>query len=764
MFHATVAAQTLPSLTGMVGESPPVEAHDAPAAAPPAAVATKRAENAELLRLAQRRLDAGGTGEASTAQEVALYKTVETVLAQQEAVDRQIEELRNRQGELDAQRKATRSTPVDRKARVSFVAFDRLKDELAAEEARAKLADDRLEAAKAALEKSQKSLAKAEAKQRQAEEEFNAGKGGPAAAELSTAFEQVRQAASLAAETVALRGKEVTRGELAQRVQRQAVELKREQVNRAAPQVVFSEADLHEQIAQIAKQEEAANGALATAQTRRQAADERVREAQKQLDAGTGDREALNEQLAARRREYERWSDEVDLLTQQLARLAQLQFAWVHRHAIASPVPAEGLQPKPDELATWQRDARGTLDELAREASARIQRMEDLRNDLATVADRAEAAKDGAAAVITSINEQSTHLEEMLRSQQASLVQIESTRRVYLKLLDELGESTLSPTRLAQGALAQVSDFWNKELFSVGEGVTKEYVKVNRAVAGLVVLVLGWLLSRVTSRMFANRFLKRFRLSKDADALLRSMVYYTLVFIVLLIALNTIKVRLTAFTIMGGALAIGVGFGSQTLITNFIGGLIMLAERPIRLGEWIKVDGFDGVVEEVGFRSTKLRTANDHVVTIPNSTLVNDSIENVARRRTIRRLMNVTVNHETPREKLMAAVQAIRDVLEEKGVRERIHPIVGFEDFPPRVYFNDYNASSFNIQIVYWYAPPDWWEYMEHSERVNYRIMEEFDRLGVEFAFPSNKIQLAAESRSKLTDRFLKDGGQRNVA
>ena len=86
---------------------------------------------------------------------------------------------------------------------------------------------------------------------------------------------------------------------------------------------------------------------------------------------------------------------------------------------------------------------------------------------------------------------------------------------------------------------------------------------------------------------------------------------------------------LTAFTILGGALAIGVGFGSQALINNFIGGLIMLAERPVRLGERITFGNFDGVVEDVGFRCTKLRTQNDHLVTIPNSTLVNESIENV---------------------------------------------------------------------------------------------------------------------------------------
>jgi MscS family membrane protein len=167
---------------------------------------------------------------------------------------------------------------------------------------------------------------------------------------------------------------------------------------------------------------------------------------------------------------------------------------------------------------------------------------------------------------------------------------------------------------------------------------------------------------------------------------------------------------------------------------------------------------YDGVVEEVGFRCTKLRTMTDHLVTIPNSTLVNDSIENAARRRTIRRLLDITITYDTPRERIAAAVQAIRDILEEKDIREKIHPIVGFEELPPRVHFNEFKADSLNIQVLYWYAPPEWWEYMEHCERVNYRIMEEFERLGVEFAFPSRTIYLAGDSQRGLAARLLESG------
>jgi MscS family membrane protein len=178
-------------------------------------------------------------------------------------------------------------------------------------------------------------------------------------------------------------------------------------------------------------------------------------------------------------------------------------------------------------------------------------------------------------------------------------------------------------------------------------------------------------------------------------------------------------------------------------VNNFLGGLIMLAERPVRLGERIIFGDFDGVVEDVGFRCTRLRTAADHLITIPNSTLVNDSIENAARRRTIRRQWNLALACDTPRDHIAAAVQAVRDILSEKDIRERIHPIVGFEELAPRVYFSEFRPDSLVIQVLYWYAPPDSWDYMEHAERVNLRIMEEFERLGVQLATPLRGLHVS---------------------
>jgi small-conductance mechanosensitive channel len=234
-------------------------------------------------------------------------------------------------------------------------------------------------------------------------------------------------------------------------------------------------------------------------------------------------------------------------------------------------------------------------------------------------------------------------------------------------------------------------------------------------------------------------------LSRDATTAIRTLAFYSLLAVVVMYTLYAVYVPLTAFTVFGGALAIGVGFGSQALINNFVGGLIMLAERPVRIGERIVFGNHDGVVEEVGMRSTILRTAQDHLVTIPNSTLVHESIENVGRRRTIFRKFTLNVSYETSRDKIAEAVEAVRAVLEEPGLREPIHPVVAHETYPPRVFFQEYNPDSLSIQVVYWYGPPNYWDYMAHAERVNLRIHREFERLGVSFAAASKTVYLVPD-------------------
>ncbi len=207
-----------------------------------------------------------------------------------------------------------------------------------------------------------------------------------------------------------------------------------------------------------------------------------------------------------------------------------------------------------------------------------------------------------------------------------------------------------------------------------------------------------------------------------------------------------------------GIAGLAVSLAAQDSLKNLFGSVTIVLDRPFQIGERIVYSGYDGVIEEIGLRSTKLRTLTGHVVTIPNAKIVNDPVENIGQRPSIRRIMNVTITYDTPLEKITQAVQIIRDILEEEELREPIHPVINGDEFPPRVYFNDYNAESLNVFVIYWYAPPAYWDYLEHAQKLNLRIFEEYEKAGIEFAFPTQTIYLARDAKRQLAIEMLSKG------
>jgi MscS family membrane protein len=169
--------------------------------------------------------------------------------------------------------------------------------------------------------------------------------------------------------------------------------------------------------------------------------------------------------------------------------------------------------------------------------------------------------------------------------------------------------------------------------------------------------------------------------------------------------------------------------------------MIML-DKPFEVGQRIIVEGTDGMVENIGFRSTRVRTLTGHLVTVPNEKMAASKIENIGRRPSIRRLTNITITYDTPPDKIERAVDIIRGILEN---HEGMHP-----EFPPRVYFNEFNDSSLNIMMIYWYFPPNYWDFVAFSQRTNLQIMRAFEAEGIEFAFPTTTTYLAHDERRPL--------------
>jgi MscS family membrane protein len=173
-----------------------------------------------------------------------------------------------------------------------------------------------------------------------------------------------------------------------------------------------------------------------------------------------------------------------------------------------------------------------------------------------------------------------------------------------------------------------------------------------------------------------------------------------------------------------------------------IGSIVLFVDKPFEMGDRVVVDGHDGPVEEVGLRSTKIRTLDGHLVTVPNGQLANKTIQNIGKRPYIKRTVNLTVTYDTPPEKIDRAMEIVKQLLDNhEGMRE---------DLPPRVFFNELNADSLNIMVIYWYHPPKFWDYMAFTERFNKEVFRQFNEEGIDFAFPTQTLYLAGDPSRPL--------------
>ncbi len=221
--------------------------------------------------------------------------------------------------------------------------------------------------------------------------------------------------------------------------------------------------------------------------------------------------------------------------------------------------------------------------------------------------------------------------------------------------------------------------------------------------------------------------------------------------VMILVVMNVVQqVSGKSITTILAGLGVGglaIALAGQDTIKNFFGSVVILGDRPFEIGDRIVFDGHDGPVESVGFRSTRIRTLNGHLVTIPNSEMVNRTVQNIGRRPYIKRVANITITYDTPPAKVTRALEIVRAILHD---HEGMNP-----DFPPRVYFSDFNDWALNLLMIYWYHPPEYWDYMAFTERVNMEILEQFNAEGIEFAFPSQSIYLAGTSSNNDAEQPL---------
>ena len=221
---------------------------------------------------------------------------------------------------------------------------------------------------------------------------------------------------------------------------------------------------------------------------------------------------------------------------------------------------------------------------------------------------------------------------------------------------------------------------------------------------------------------------------------------------VLFIGQNILALNITAFLAGAGVLGLAVAFAAQDTIANFFGSIMIILDQPFKVGDCISLRGFKGSVENVGFRSTRIRTFDGHLVSLPNKGVANDSIENIARRPFIKKTINIGLTYDTGYKKMKQAVDILHDILDSQPCmdKERL----------PRIIFDAFNDYALNISVTIWwhykdkngkFSTPDYGEFMKWVHETDMEILRRFDEAGLEFAFPTNTTYLAYDEKRKLT-------------
>lgn len=244
---------------------------------------------------------------------------------------------------------------------------------------------------------------------------------------------------------------------------------------------------------------------------------------------------------------------------------------------------------------------------------------------------------------------------------------------------------------------------------------------------------------------------------KGLDAQLIRIVCRVLSFVAAIIVFleggKYLGIPLTTLLASAGVGGLAVALAAQGTLKSLFGSMMILLDRPYRAGERIIVGGYDGIVEDIGLRSTKLRLLTGHMASIPNEEMARSRIENVGRRPHVRRIADIRIPLDTPRAKIEKALGVIRGVMEN---HEGMEP-----DFPPRVYFNEFNPDSFNIRIIYWYHPPNYWDFLAFSEKLNLAIFRAFEDHGVQFSLPTRVTYTTTDSKQRpLELKLLAEGDQ----
>jgi MscS family membrane protein len=215
--------------------------------------------------------------------------------------------------------------------------------------------------------------------------------------------------------------------------------------------------------------------------------------------------------------------------------------------------------------------------------------------------------------------------------------------------------------------------------------------------------------------------------------LVRKTLKLVAIVIGLIYTINSLGVDITPLIAGASIGGLAIALAAKETLSNFFGSVTIFTDQPFEIGDWIVFNGNEGVVEEVGVRSTRIRTFYNSQISVPNGKLADSVIDNMGRREYRRYFTKIGLTYDTPPDAFDAFVEGLRDIVDN-------HPDTRKDYY--QIHLNEFAAYSINVMFYIFFKVPDWTAELAARHEVNSEIIKLADNLGIRFAFPTQTLHM----------------------